>query len=101
MTIICGLRTQTIRVKRHCVEVYFWWNTIIVLVELHIQFEEPHDCCVLEITDMTGKVVLKKKIRSKHQEFKLDISALNNGVYFVGLIQGKTAYEPKRLVIQD
>ncbi len=69
--------------------------------ELNISFEQEHDCCLLEITNLQGKVVLRKKIKSRHQDYTADISELAAGVYFVGMITGLEAYEPKRLVVQD
>lgn len=68
--------------------------------EIRIQFQEEHDCCLLEITNSEGKVVRTQKIKSKHKEFIINVSDLSPGIYFVGLIDGIHAYESQKILIK-
>jgi len=68
--------------------------------ELNVEFADKHDCCILEITNLSGQVVLSQKLRGKTKEKKLDISSLTPGTYFVGVVTDNLAYDIKRFVVE-
>jgi hypothetical protein len=68
--------------------------------ELTIELADKHDCCVVEITNMQGLVVLSEKLRGRSSSKKLDISSLTSGTYFVGVITDNLAYDMKRVVVE-
>jgi hypothetical protein len=68
--------------------------------ELNIEFADKHDCCIIEITNIQGQVVLSEKLKGKSTEKKIDISKLAAGTYFVGVITDNLAYDMKRIVVE-
>lgn len=68
--------------------------------ELTIEFADKHDCCVVEITNLQGQVVLSEKLKGRSNTKKLNISKLAAGTYFVGLITDNLAYDMKRIVVE-
>ncbi len=68
--------------------------------ELTVQFEEKHDCCILEITNMYGAVVKTQKIKGKKLEHSVDVSELAPGNYFVGIITENLGYNAMRFVVK-
>ncbi|NNJ55639.1 MAG: T9SS type A sorting domain-containing protein, partial [Bacteroidia bacterium] len=68
--------------------------------ELKVQFEEKHDCCVVEITNVYGQVVKRQKIKGKKIEHVVDVSDLTPGNYFVGIITENLGYNAMRFVVK-
>ncbi|MGB1037514.1 MAG: M1 family aminopeptidase [Bacteroidia bacterium] len=67
---------------------------------VNIEFAEKHDCCILEITNIQGQVVVRRKLKKKTKSKEIDVSDLPSGTYFVGLITDNLAYDIKRLIIE-
>ena len=65
-------------------------------INLSIHTELKNDC-QFSITDLTGKVVL---LNEHHIEKTVDVSGLQNGVYFVNLLENGKTVRTKKLVIQ-
>ena len=68
--------------------------------ELTIELADKHDCCVVEITNAQGQVVLSEKLKGKSNTKKLNISKLAAGTYFVGVVTHNLAYDIKRVVVE-
>ncbi|PCJ65536.1 MAG: hypothetical protein COA58_08990 [Bacteroidetes bacterium] len=68
--------------------------------QLTIEFGDKHDCCMLEITNLQGQVVLSQKLKKKSKAKKIDISSLSPGAYFLGVITENLAYDVKRFVVE-
>ncbi|MFY0644586.1 MAG: T9SS type A sorting domain-containing protein [Bacteroidia bacterium] len=68
--------------------------------EIHLEFEGEHPCCMVEITNSEGKVVLTKKFKSKKEGLTIDVASLAPGTYFIGLSHDDLAYESRKLIIQ-
>ena len=68
--------------------------------EIQLEFDGEHPCCMVEITNLEGRVVLSKKIKSKKDGLSIDVSSLSAGTYFIGLSHNELAYERRKLVIQ-
>ena len=68
--------------------------------EIHVEFQEKHDCCVVEITNMYGLVAKTHKIKGKTLEEVIDISDLAAGMYFVGIITDGKAYNAVPFMIR-
>ncbi|MEJ6661840.1 MAG: T9SS type A sorting domain-containing protein, partial [Bacteroidia bacterium] len=68
--------------------------------ELTIELADKHDCCVVEITNAQGQVVLSEKLKEKSNTKKLNISKLAAGTYFVGVVTDNLAYDIKRVVVE-
>ena len=68
--------------------------------ELIIELADKHDCCVVEITNAQGQVVLSEKLKGKSNTKKLNISKLAAGTYFVGVVTHNLAYDIKRVVVE-
>lgn len=68
--------------------------------EIHVVFQEKHDCCLVEITNQYGLVAKTHKIKGKTLEEVIDISDLAAGMYFVGIITDGKAYNAVPFVIR-
>jgi hypothetical protein len=68
--------------------------------ELNLVFADKHDCCLIEITNLQGQVVLTEKLKGRSNEKKIDISMLTAGTYFVGVVTDNLAYDVKRILIE-
>ncbi|MBI9036578.1 MAG: T9SS type A sorting domain-containing protein [Bacteroidales bacterium] len=55
--------------------------------------------CILEITDITGKIVIQSKIINNQSSIEIDLSWLEKGVYFIN-INGCDYNTIKKIVIQ-
>ena len=68
--------------------------------ELNLEFAKKHDCCMVEVTNTQGQVVLSEKLKGRSSTKKLDISKLAPGSYFVGVVTDNLAYDVKRFVVE-
>ncbi|MEY2924756.1 MAG: hypothetical protein RLZZ337_1304 [Bacteroidota bacterium] len=68
--------------------------------EIHVEFAEKHDCCMVEITNQYGLIAKTHKIKGKTLEEVIDISDLAQGMYFVGLITEGRAYNAIPFVVR-
>jgi hypothetical protein len=56
----------------------------------YVIFElKGNEACTLEITDITGKVVVKEHIERNVSQFRIDMSELDKGIYIYRLSDGK------------
>lgn len=67
---------------------------------LNIAFDQKHDCCTLEITNVQGQVVLSQKLKGKTKDKKIDVSELAPGTYFLGVVTENRAYDVRRFVVE-
>lgn len=67
---------------------------------LHVVFATKQDYCILEITDLQGKVVKTQKLEKKTVELDIDVSELVPGTYFLGVISENKAYDFRKFVVQ-
>lgn len=67
---------------------------------IKIEFEEKHNCCLLEITNSFGQVVKTKKLRVNKEVYKVDVDDLVAGTYFVGVVTDNIAYDIVRFVVK-
>ncbi len=65
-----------------------------------VEFEEDHDCCLFEITDIYGLVVKSAKIKSKENMQTIDVSDLAPGTYFFGMVTENLGYDRQKIIIK-
>ncbi len=64
---------------------------------LHVSFGTASNNCFYRIFDVTNKVVARSKV--DESKLKIDLSAINNGVYFIQLFDGNQ-YISKKFIVQ-
>ena len=68
--------------------------------EVTLEFTEKHSTCTLEITDLSGHVVLSELIKKNSKLTTMDISGLAKGTYFLGVVTNNLAYDVKRFIVE-
>lgn len=68
------------------------------LINLEYKFR-PDDNAVIEIYDITGKLVMKEKLNSSQFTSKLDCSEFQNGIYFYHLLLNNAVTKNDKLII--
>ncbi len=66
---------------------------------VNIQYDCQSDNTTLEVFDLTGKLLISKKIEFKKGELTLDTSAISSGLYLVVLKENKQVIMQKKLII--
>ncbi|MBR9860909.1 hypothetical protein GYB22_09200 [bacterium] len=67
---------------------------------IEITFDIKPGPFLLEITDRFGRVVFAQQFIGNERKYRVDLTAVGSGVYYVGLSQDLNSYEPKRLVVK-
>lgn len=66
--------------------------------KITLEFEKFKKCCKVEVTNLSGQVVVSEKLFGKSKT--IDVSKLTPGVYFLGVSTSGMAYDIQKVVIQ-
>jgi hypothetical protein len=78
-------------------QLYVFPNPAANMITIQYAIPTP-DACELRITDVTGRIVLVKKMEYNSNKEQIDISKLNSGVYLLTLYENNTPKANTKLV---